>query len=66
MWIHLGITECRIPFSGHCDLDLDADLVFRRIVSLAYLLYYLRKESQIQCVDASWTDEVSHTIVGSL
>ena len=22
VWIHLGITECRIPFSGHLDLDL--------------------------------------------
>ena len=21
--MHLGMTECRIPFSGHCDLDLD-------------------------------------------
>ena len=29
------------------------DLVFRIIMSGAYLLYYLRKESQIWCVNAS-------------
>ena len=29
-------------------------LVFRIIVSGAYLLYYLRQESQIWCVHASW------------
>ena len=23
VWMHLGMAECRIPFSGHCDLDLD-------------------------------------------
>ena len=23
VWIHFGMAECRIPFSGHCDLDLD-------------------------------------------
>ena len=22
VWIHLGMGECRVPFSGHCDLDL--------------------------------------------
>ena len=47
-------------------LTLTSDLVFRIIVSRAYRLYYLRKESQIWCVDASWDDEVSHTIIGSL
>ena len=53
-----------MPFSGHCDLD--PDQVFRIIVSGAYLLYYLRLESQIWCVDASWDDVVSRTINGSL
>ena len=56
------MAECRVPFLGHCDLDL----VLRIIVSGAYLLYYLRKESQIWCVDASWNDEVSRTIIGFL
>ena len=23
VWIHLGMAECRVPFSGHCELDLD-------------------------------------------
>ena len=23
VWIHLGMAECRVSFSGHCDLDLD-------------------------------------------
>ena len=22
VWMHLGMAECRISFSGHCDLDL--------------------------------------------
>ena len=35
-------------------VTLTSDLVLRIIVSRAYLLYYLRKESQIWCVDASW------------
>ena len=47
-------------------LILTSDLVFKIIVSGAYLLYYLRKESKFWCVDASWDDKVSHTIIGSL
>ena len=23
VWMHFGIAECHVPFSGHCDLDLD-------------------------------------------
>ena len=22
VWMHLGMAECSVPFSGHCDLDL--------------------------------------------
>ena len=47
-------------------VTLTSDLAFRIIVSGAYLLYYLRWESQIWRVDASWDDEVSRTIIGSL
>ena len=47
-------------------LTLTSDLVFRIIVSGAYLLYYLRKETQILCVDASLDDKVSRTVIGSL
>ena len=35
-------------------------------VSGAYLLYSLRQESQILCVDASWDGGVSRTTFGSL
>ena len=28
VWMHLGMAECRVPFSGHCDLDLDLWLSF--------------------------------------
>ena len=47
-------------------VTLTSDLVFRIIMSRAYLLYYLRYESQIWCVDASWDDKVSLTIIKSL
>ena len=47
-------------------VTLTSDLVFRIIVARAYLLYYLRWESQIWFVEASWDDEVSRTIIGSL
>ena len=23
VWIHLGMAECRVSFSGYCDIDLD-------------------------------------------
>ena len=47
-------------------VTLTSDLVFRIIMSIAYILYYLRLESQIWCVDASWDEEVSLTIIKSL
>ena len=47
-------------------MTLTSDLVLRIIVSGAYLLYSLSEEFQIWCVDASWDDEVSRTIIGSL
>ena len=55
-----------VAYHFRVTVTLTSDLVFRIIVSRAYLLYYLRQESQIWCVDASWDDEVSHTIIGSL
>ena len=27
VWMHPGMAECCVPFSGHCDLDRDPDLV---------------------------------------
>ena len=47
-------------------VTLTSDLVFRIIVFGTYLFYYLRQESQIWCVDASWDDKVSRTIIRSL
>ena len=47
-------------------MTLTCDLISRIIVSVAYLLHYLRKESKILCVDASWDDRVSSAILGSL
>ena len=55
-----------VAYHFRVTVTLTSDLVFRIIVSGAYLLYYLRLESQIWCVGASWNDEVSHTIIGSL
>ena len=45
-------------------VTLTSDLVLIIIVSGAYLLYYLRRESQIWCVNASWDGWVSCTIFG--
>ena len=45
-----------------CDLDLISTI----IMSGAYLIYYLREESQICCMDTSLDDDVSHTIFRSL
>ena len=35
-------------------VTLTSDLISKIIVYRAYLVHYLRKESQIWCVDASW------------
>ena len=43
-----------------CDLDL----IFRIIASGVYLIYYLREEFQICCMDTSLDADVSHTILG--
>ena len=39
VWMHFGMTECRIPFSGHCEFGLVSRIC---IESVAYLLYSLR------------------------
>ena len=62
----LGWRSVAYIFRVTVTLTLTSDLVFRIIVSGAYLLYYFRYESPIWCVDASLDDEVSHTIIGSL
>ena len=52
---HFGVT-----------VTLTCDLISSTVVSVAYLLHYLRKESQIWCVGASWDGRVSCIISGSL
>ena len=48
-------------------LNLTSDLVSRNYIeSGAYLLYSLRKVFQLWCVNRSWDDRVSHTIIESL
>ena len=42
------------------------DLISRIILSGAYLIYYLREESQICCMDTSLDADVSHTNCRSL
>ena len=49
----LGWRSVAYHFQVTVTLNLTSDLVFRIIMSGAYLLY-----SQIWCVDASWDDEV--------
>ena len=44
-----------------CDLDL----ISRIIASEAYLIYYLKNESEICYKEASLDVDVSHTIVGN-
>ena len=71
--MRLGLMECHVPFTGHRDLDLvssviyhfcDLNLISTIIVSEAYLIYYLREESHICCMDTSLDADVSHTILG--
>ena len=52
---HFGVT-----------LTLTSDLVCRTIVSRTYLLYYLRYESQICCMDTSLDADLLRTIFRSL
>ena len=55
-----------VAYHFRVTVTLSSDQAFRIIVSGAYLLYFLRYEFQIWCVDASWDDKVSRTIIGSL
>ena len=54
--MHLWMAERRIAFWVIVTFVLTTDLGFRIIVSEAFLLCYLIKESQSLCVDASWDE----------
>ena len=42
LWIHLGIAECRVPWLGHCDLELDLWPSFlKTALSLVHISYML-------------------------
>ena len=60
--MQLWMVECQVPFLSHFDLDLVSSI----IVSRTYLLYYLRLESQMCCMDTSLDADVWHTIFRSL
>ena len=60
LWLHLGMAEYCVQFSGHCGLDLWPNFLI--IVSG----HSLRHISQICCVNASWDGGVSYTIFRSL
>ena len=44
----------------------DIDIISRIILSGAYLIYYLREESQICCMDTSLDADVSHILVSRI
>ena len=66
MEMHLGTTECHVTLTLTSWIHLrmvlvpflGTDLVFKIIVSGAYLVYALW--------DESWDDELPHSIIGSL
>ena len=60
--MQLWMAECHIPFL--VTMTLTSDLVCRIIVSRTYLLYYLRWESQICCMDTSLDADVWYSILG--
>ena len=41
VWMHLGMTECLVPFLGHCDLDLDLwpSFLNNRVRSISLILF---------------------------
>ena len=43
------MVECCVLFTGHCDLKLDSDLVFRIIISGTYLLLFEIGIPNLEC-----------------
>ena len=70
MLFELGIPNlvCRCIFGWQSVMYQfwDLDLISRIILSGAYLVYYLREESQVCCMGTSLDVDVSHTLCRSL
>ena len=58
------VCGCILGWQSVMHQFCDLDLISRIIVLGAYLIYYLREESQIYCMDTSLDVDVSHTILG--
>ena len=58
--MHLGMVECLVSFTGHCDLDLWPSFLEK---SCPEHISYIIKGRK---VDAALDGGVSHTIFGSL
>ena len=39
MWVHLGMAECRVPFSGRYDLDLGPSVKNNRARSISLIFF---------------------------
>ena len=69
VWIPNLVCGCNFWWRSvryHFGVTLTSDLVCRIIVSRTYLVYYLRWESQIFCMDTSLDNYLWHTIIRSL
>ena len=60
--VYLCILGWQSVMYQFCDLDFISTI----IVSGAYLIYYLRENFQICCMDTSLDADVSHTIFRSM
>ena len=60
---HIGMTECHISFSGHCDLDLGPKFRNYCVRSIS-LIFFEVEIFQIRCVNASWDGRESHPFSG--
>ena len=58
------VCGCILGWQSVMHLFCDLDLISTIILSGAYLIYYLREESKICCMDTSLDTDVSHTILG--
>ena len=60
------VCGCILGWQSVMYLFCDLDLISTINVSGAYLIYYLREESKICCMDTPLDADVSHTIFRSL